>query len=86
MPLQLETILTCNEGSTPKILVELTDEAGVAVPDAQIQSVTVAVHDYTSGEELRAATAATPSGASSPPGSLKRRRGSSTPRSSTSTG
>jgi len=62
MPLDLDILLTVNEGSTPKITASLTDEAGVAVPDAQIQSVTVAVHDYISGEELRAATAATPSG------------------------
>ena len=60
MALEIDALLEVNEGTTPIITGTLKDENGTLVPDESINAVTMAVHDYTAGTELRAATALTP--------------------------
>lgn len=61
MALGLDYLLEVWDGATPRITGVLYDDqvSPQLVPDADIDSVTVSVLDYTTGEVLRAATAVT---------------------------
>ena len=61
MGLIVDSLLDVNEGSTPKITGTLYDENDDLVEDSNIDAVTMAIHDYDSGTEIREATALTPS-------------------------
>lgn len=62
--LNIYPIITVNEGSTPRIEGTVTDETGALVPDADVVSATLAVHDYNAGTQLRAPGAITITGGS----------------------
>jgi hypothetical protein len=61
MSLNITASAVVNEGTTPKITATLKDENGSLVPDDSIDSITIAIHDYNTGTELREAEVLIPS-------------------------